>query len=162
MKSRFLFSHKLKPFGWVLLVLGLTLGVYQLINNDFELPDLEAKVYSFFGSDGFFSTGAIDGSKWIQNNVSDEITSVLLIIGGLLVSMSRTKNEDEYISTIRMESLVWAVYVNYGILLLAVLFVFGGNFLDVMIYNMFTILLFFTFRFHYVLYKSKRAINYEE
>ncbi len=161
MKSRFLFSHKLRPVGDSI-GFGIDIRLFQLI-NDFDMPDLETNVYDFFNGDGsFIASSRTEGSKWIRNNVSDEITSVLLIIGGLLVSLSRTKNEDEYISKIRMESLVWAVYVNYGILLLAVLFVFGTHFLNIMIYNMFTILLFFTFRFHYVLYKSKRAIIYEE
>ncbi|WP_457619064.1 hypothetical protein [Lutibacter sp.] len=99
--------------------------------------------------------------KWEKNNVSDEIASILLIIGGILVSFSKTRDEDEYILKIRMESLIWATYVNYIILIFAVLFVFDYTFFNVMIWNMFTVLLFFMIRFHYVLYKSKKIIEDE-
>jgi hypothetical protein len=61
-----------------------------------------------------------------------------------------------------MESIIWATYVNYGVLLLAVIFVFDIAFFNVMIVNMFTILIFFILRFHYVLYVTKKGINNEE
>jgi len=46
------------------------------------------------------------------------------------------------------------------LLLLATLFVYGGIFYSVIVFNMFTLLIFFLIRFNYVLYKnSKRAVN---
>lgn len=99
--------------------------------------------------------------EWSKNNISDEIASVLIIVGGILVSFSKTKEEDEYISKIRMESLIWATYVNCLILIVAIIFVFDLSFLNVMIYNMYT-LFFFMIRFHYELYKSKKVIKDEE
>lgn len=162
MKSRFLFNNKYKPLGWVLFICGLVLGII-LTNNEYEILDLTVKVFNITGGDDIGFDGIPKGnSRWILNNISDEVTSVLLIIGGVLVSFSKTKDEDEYISKIRMESLIWATYVNYGVLLFTIIFIYGGDFLDVMIYNMFTMLVFFILRFHYVLYKLKRGVNYEE
>lgn len=155
MKSRLLFAHKYKLFGWVLFTIGIGLGIV-LSFNDFELPNWEFQVYPLIGEK---LTNA--PFVWSENNISDELAMVLIIVGGILVSFSKTKDEDEYIAKIRMESLIWATYVNYIILIIAVFFVFGFTFFNVMIYNMFTILLFFMLRFHYVLYKSKKSIGNE-
>lgn len=158
MKSRFLFSHKYKPLGWFLFIVGLALGIVLML-NEYEYPNWELNVYPLVGENDVFSKPAFE---WSINNISDEIASILLIVGGILVAFSKTKDEDEYISKIRMESLIWATYVNYIILILTILFVFDLSFFNVLIYNMFTVLLFFMVRFHYVLYKSKRVIEGEE
>lgn len=157
MKSRFLLHHKYKPLGWFLLILGLVLGIVLML-NDYEYPNWELNVFPLIGEKDIFSNPPFE---WNKNNISDEIASLLLIIGGILVSFSKTKDEDEYISKIRMESLIWATYVNYGILILAIIFVFDLSFFTVLIVNMFTVLLFFIVRFHYMLYKSKRVIEDE-
>ncbi len=159
MKSKYLFSHKLKPLGWILFSIGIVLGIILLINN-FDYPDWEVKVFSLIGSNDSFST--TKGFNWSLNNISDEVASILIIVGGILVSFSKTKEEDEYIAKIRMESLIWATYVNYIILVLAIIFVFDMAFFNVMIFNMFTILFFFIIRFHFMLYKTKSLIGNEE
>jgi hypothetical protein len=158
MNSRFLLSHKYKPLGWFLFLIGLIFGIFLLI-NDFDYFNWEVSVFPLIGESGIFSENP--SLEWSTNNVADEIVSVVLIIGGILVSFSKTKDEDEYISKIRMESLIWATYVNYGILILAIIFVFDMSFFTVLIVNMFTVLLFFIVRFHYMLYKSKRVIENE-
>ena len=158
MKSRFLFSHRLKPIGWILFLTGMVLGIILML-NEFDVPNWEAQVFPLISENDIFSNPAFE---WNSNNIADEIASILVIIGGVLVSFSKTKDEDEYISKIRIDSLIWAVYVNYIVLVLAILFVFDLSFFNVLIYNMFTVLLFFMIRFHYVLYKSKRALSNEE
>jgi hypothetical protein len=158
MKTRFLFSHKLKPFGWLLFLIGLVLGII-LMYNDFNFPNWEMQVFPLLGEIDIFSKPPLE---WSKSNIADEIAAILIIIGGILVCFSKTKDEDEYISIIRMESIIWATYVNYGVLLLAVIFVFDIAFFNVMIVNMFTILIFFILRFHYVLYVTKKGINNEE
>jgi len=157
MKSRFLFSHKFKPLGWILFSTGFVLGVI-LLWNDLEYPNWKMNVFPLIGSNDIFSSTFFE---WTSNNIADEIASILIILGGILVSFSKTKDEDEYISKIRMESLIWATYVNYMVLVLAIIFVFDLSFLNVLIYNMFTVLLFFMLRFHYVLYKSKKLTDEE-
>jgi hypothetical protein len=58
--------------------------------------------------------------------------------------------------------LVWATYVNYGVLLLAFIFVYDLSFLWIMIFNMFTILAFFIIRFNWQLYKLHNTVSNEE
>ena len=79
-----------------------------------------------------------------------------------MVAFSKEKHEDEFVAKTRLESLVWAIYVNYAILTLCFLFFFNMEFLLVMIFNMFTVLIFFIIRFYYVLYKSNKSLSYEE
>ena len=67
-------------------------------------------------------------------------------------------DEDEFIMKLRLESLVWAVYVNYAILILTILFVYELHFFSILVFNMFTLLIFFAIRFNLLL---KRA-NTEE
>jgi hypothetical protein len=97
-----------------------------------------------------------------KNNVLNEILGILIIIGALLVAFSKEKTEDEYIAKTRLESLVWATYFNYGILLIAILFVYDLAFFWVMVFNMFTLLLFFIVRFNYMIFKLNKTETNEE
>jgi ABC-type Fe3+-siderophore transport system permease subunit len=98
----------------------------------------------------------------ISKNVVPTAIGVLFIIGALLVSFSKEKLEDEFIAEIRQSSLLWAVLVNYILLLLAFVFIYGLAFMNVMIYNMFTILIIFIIRFNYILYKSSKEMPNEK
>jgi len=158
MKSRFLFSHHYKPIGWVIFVIGFILGIILML-NDYNYPEWEVSVFPLISENDFFSKPAFE---WSTNNIADEIASVFIIVGGILVCFSKTKDEDEYISKIRIESLFWATYVNYIILIITILFVFDSSFFNVLIFNMFTILLFFMVRFHYELFKLKNVKEDEE
>lgn len=158
MKLNYLFANKYKKIGWILLVPSAILGLMTLI-SDYEPEFLDFNVPAIF-VDGLFTEKHFFG--FIANNVLNEIFGVLTIVGCIMVAFSKEKSEDEYISKIRLESLVWAVYVNYAILLIAFLFIFDLSFLWVMIFNMFTILLFFIIRFNWQISKIKKSVGYEE
>ena len=159
MKSRFLFSHNLKGIGWALFGLGVVFGMIAWITEyDFD-ENFQIKVFALV-DEGFMSSESY--FKVIENGIVDELICVLILVGGILVGFSKAKEEDEFISRIRSESLIWATYVNYAVLLFSVVFVYGITFFNILIYNMFTSLIFFILRFHYVLYKSKKNLSYEE
>lgn len=159
MKSRVLFSHKLKGLGWVLFSLGFIFGMITWL-SEYDFDDkLQVSVFAIFDG-GFMSDDSF--FKVIENGIVDELISVLIIVGGILIGFSKAKVEDEFISRIRMESLIWATYVNYIVLVASIVFVYGMAFFDILVYNMFTMLIFFILRFHYVLYKSKKNMSYEE
>jgi hypothetical protein len=98
----------------------------------------------------------------VKTNFMNEICGVLVIISSLIVGFSKERQEDEYISKIRMESLVWAVYVNYGILLISFLFIYDFAFYWIMVFNMFTVLVFFIIRLQWQISKTKKSLDYEE
>ncbi|MEI7509257.1 MAG: hypothetical protein WCJ62_07300 [Flavobacterium sp.] len=111
-------------------------------------------------SDQFFSTPAY--FKFEENGVLDEILLILIIVGALLIGFSKTKNEDKFISKIRYESLVWATYFNFGLMILATLFIYGFQYFNVLLANVFAMLLFFIIRFHYMIYKLNKSLKDDE
>ena len=159
MKTKILLPNQFKRIGWIILIPSAILGVLKVFDVlRFEFLD-KAKMFALY-SDDFPGGGKVCGI--VQNNISDEILGILCIIGAILVAFSKEKNEDEFIAKIRMESLVWATYINYAILIFCILFFYSIGFLYVMIFNMFTILIFFILRFHYLLYKSNKSLSHEK
>ena len=158
MKLNYLFPNKYKKIGWLILISSAIIGLISLI-LEFEPNYLDFNVPAIF-IDEFFGDKHFIGI--VNNNVLNEILGTLIILSSLLVAFSKEKSEDEYISKIRLESLVWAVYLNYAILLISFLFIFDLSFLWVMIFNMFTILLFFIIRFNWQISKLKKSAHYEE
>lgn len=147
-----LFPYKYKKVAWVFFGLSVIFGLYLIFINDD--PEFSRIYYEKVKDNGLFRQTHI--------NFIDEIVSIVLIISSLLVAFTREKEEDEYISKIRLESLVWATYVNYGLLIFAIIFVYGFAFLDVMLFNMFTLLIFFIIRFNIYKFKLKKQLGYEE
>lgn len=161
MKTHFLLPNKLKKMGWILFVPSL---VVQLIAMVFGInldQYLNVKVLAFY-QDNFGNSYHSHFLSIIENSISDEILTVGLIVGGLLICFSKLKNEDEYISKIRYESLVWATYLNYGLIVLFTLSLYGMSYLNVLFYNMFTLIVFFIVRFHYQIYKLNKTASDDE
>ena len=152
MKTNYLLPNRFKKIGWIIFVPALVLGIYYLIAET-EPEFLNIRMFGFI-DDGFM--GQSQYMSMITNNVIDEIIGFFLILSMVFIALSKQKNEDEFIAKTRLESLVWATYVNYLILLVAILFVYGMSFFWVLVFNMFTILLFFIIRFNWVLFKSSK------
>lgn len=157
MKSSYLFDFKYKKWGWILLIPAMILGILSTAGGNFwEIPVLSIFHDSFMGSenDGLF--------RIVRNDISDEIAAVGTIIGAILIALSKEKIEDEFIAKTRLDSLVWALYLYYGLLTLAFIFIYDGSFLNVLIFDSFAFLIFFLIKFRYTLYKNKRSVRYEE
>lgn len=130
-----LFPHRFQKVGWVIFALAAALGVYLCI-TDFE---------------GF-------GGSYTMTNIA----IIGIAIGGILATCSKEKIEDEMISHIRLNSLLVALYINYAVLIVASLLVYDLDFLQVMIYQMFTILLVFMVVFRYQVWRLQRGADDEE
>lgn len=130
-----------------------------LCSTGFDDYQITAKVFAIF-SDGLFAN--FQSFKLVTTNITNTVIGVFFIAGALTVSFSKEKNEDEYIAELRLSSLLWAVCVSYILLLMAFLFVYGTPFLNVMVYNMFTVLIIFIVRFNYTLYKNAKTVPDEK
>jgi hypothetical protein len=159
MKTKFLFPNQWKRIGWIILVPSAILGI-SILFFDFKFKFLDSNVFTIYSKELFAQSPTILG--FIKGNYANTITGILFLLGAILVAFSKEKREDEFIAKTRLESLVWAIYVNYAILAICFLFFFNVEFLLVMIFNMFTVLIFFIIRFYFVLYKSKKSLSYEE
>lgn len=159
MNSHFLFPHTFKKIGYILFVPAfiatIAISVFKInIDNYWVI-----KVFAF--ADTFVMTN----DKYFtvtQNGVVDEVILFCLIIGGILIGFSKLKIEDEFTNKIRYESLVWASYLNYALILFFTIFIFGLSFLNVLFFNTFTLLLFFIIRFHFIIYKLNKSSSDDE
>ncbi len=158
MLTRYLFPHRYKWVGWVLVVVSATLGLLELTST-YQLPALLGWLPPLVGSHDPF---LIDNTKSLAPRENTDLYAMLLILGGLLAACSRERYEDEYISRIRLDSLLWALYAYYALLVLAFLLVSGLAFFMVMLYSMFAPLLLFLLRFELVLRFSNRALPDEK
>ncbi|MBL0056018.1 MAG: hypothetical protein IPP31_07420 [Chitinophagaceae bacterium] len=158
MKTKLLLPHRYKSLGWFILIPSTILGLV-LCYNEFSAEWIHANVFAIatdapFGKYQYFTA--------TYTNITNTVIGSLFIIGALMVSFSKEKNEDEFIAELRLSSLLWAVCVSYILLLLAFLFVYGTPFLDVMVYNMFTVPIIFIVRFNYILIRNAKTIPDEK
>lgn len=151
MKTLKLLPNQCKKIGWLIFLPSLIFGLLIIFfDKSFEFGKISFPVFydsGFFEKSGFFSISKID---WFTN-----LIGILIIIGGLLVGFSREKNEDEYISSLRLKSVFWSLMVSYSIVLILFLAIFGLEFFNVMIVAMYLPLVLYIFRFNYLLSNEK-------
>ncbi len=164
MSTSYLFPYRFKIIGWILFVPSSLLGLY-IVDNGHPPNLFQTRVISLLHESFIDTSGDTVYSlffKVVENNILDEILLILAIIGALFIAFSKEKNEDELINKIRLDSLVWATYTNYIVLIISTMFVYEITYLWVMIINMLTILIFFIIRFNWQLAKLKKELSYEE
>ena len=156
MKTNYLLPNRYKLFGWILFIIGLIEGIFMYL-SDYESDALTVKVLSIY------SESFIDDEKSffqiVENSILDELIALAIIVGGLLVGFTKEKIEDEFIYKLRKDSLVWAIIFNYSVLIFAIIFVYDLTFLDVLVFNMFTPLIFFILRFNFL---KNKTLGHEE
>lgn len=150
MNSNYLFPNYFKKPALVLFVLTLIITLFfgDLTSDIFKIQIGERL------KDGILIPKYRD--------FGDTIEGFLLILSSLFIAFSKEKEEDEYLTKIRLESLVWATYINYGLLLVSIWIFYGFGFLDILVYNMFSLLIIFIIRFNFYKYKLQRSLKYEE
>ncbi len=162
MKTQYLLPNKFKKIGWLIFIPVSLLGISWLIFEPLFEPKLELLEFNVFA---LVSGGILNDTyvfQVIENNILDEFIGVLFIISSIFIAFSKEKTEDEFIAMIRLESLVWATYINYGVLILALIFVYDIPFFWVLVFNMFTTLIFFIIRYNWALNNSKKSIENEK
>ena len=156
MKTKFLFPNKFKTLGWLLfipsIIITLIISFFNINTDDY----LNVTVFAILND---FPLSKPEHFLFIKNSIVDELLLIGLVCGGILVGFSKLKIEDEFTTKIRYESLVWAIYLNYALILLFTIFVYGMGYMQVLIHNVFTTLLFFILRFHYMIYKQNKSLQ---
>lgn len=160
MKTKLLLPNKFKKPGWVLLITSTLLGLFIIISG-YTFDFLNSRVFTIY-HDPLLGSGDTALFGFTKQNLTNTIVGVLFMIGALFVAFSREKTEDEFIAKIRLESLLWATYINYGVLLFCFLFFYEIEFLYVMIFNMFTILVIFIIRYYFMLHRAKKSLSHEK
>lgn len=155
MNSNLLFPHKYKKWGWILFSTSF-LSLCYLWLSEFDFGSfLEIKTFAIINDVSIMSDKKHYFSI-IENGILDELLTILAIIGGLLIVFSKTKIEDEMVSKVRLNSLMLATYINYAFIILTTIFIYGFSYLTIIMFNLFTIIVFFIVIFHYKLSKLNR------
>ena len=127
-----LFPHGFQKWGWCIFAVGVISGIYALLTD--------------------YDTGPLVNNIAIIGTVS----------GAILATCSKEKVEDEMVRQVRLGSLLVALYVNYAVLIICSLFIYDLDFLSVMVYNMFTMLLIFMVVFRYRMWRLNKEAKDEE
>jgi hypothetical protein len=144
--------------GWVLLIIGSLGGLFTLFTE--QVLEWHITMPAFFVIGGPLSpadTGAFLG--WTTTEVTDEIAGLMVIAGGLIVGLCRQAREDEFIAFLRLRALIWALIINYGLLVFFMVFTYDFTFYWVMVIGMFSMLLLFVGRFYFLLFYLRKQAD---
>lgn len=144
MKNRsFLLPHIFGKIGWFILVPFTVLGLFIMFTGGAEV-----NLGRFFSATGNY--------REIESQILNNVTIIGLLVGLIFTSCSREKYEDEMISAIRLDSLLLALYISVLVLIVAVLCLYGNNFYEFLIYQMFILPLIFLVTFKIKMWRLNR------
>ena len=144
MKSRFLFPYWCRYLGYALIVAHVPVMLLRKALG-FDSPG-EAAGPGLFNSHHIFFM----------------VTTLLMLVGLVIVAFAKEKVEDEQISQLRLDSLQWAVYLNYMILIVTLVFTSNNDFRDILHLNLLIPLVFFIVRFRWVIFRLNSSLSKEE
>jgi hypothetical protein len=151
MKKTILLPNSWRKWGWLILLPTIVLGVLMnSITIEPEWLNIPTEPFDFrLLHDDFIGHAKFE-------NMLNELITTSMLIGLFMVCFSREKEEDELIANLRLQSLLWMVYSYCALLLVANYILYGGWFLNFMMYNLFTPLFVYFFRFKYLIYQLKK------
>lgn len=152
MKTKLLLPQKFKAIGFMILAIAIV--ILAIPENTFG-DSLSVNL-------GLLSNKNLSVGPNGETNLLLTIRLVLFLLSFIFISFSREKIEDEYIAGLRLSSWMWAIAINYALLLIAILTVYGLDFLNILLYNMFTPLVIFILRFNFLLYVNSKKQSNEE
>ncbi|HTD41562.1 MAG TPA: hypothetical protein VK671_13125 [Mucilaginibacter sp.] len=141
MKSNFLFPFWCRFLGWGLFLVHIPVVTFR--------NDLGFNFHEESSPQGLFNS----------HHVFFLCTALLMTVGLFLVAFSKEKIEDEQIWHLRLESLRWAIYVNYLILVISLVFIDDVH--HIMELNLWVPLIFFIIRFRWVIFRLNRSLSRE-
>jgi uncharacterized membrane protein len=143
MKNHFLFPYWCRYLGWGLVILHVPLSILGRAHGMTNILDQGSGNQGAFTGEHLFFIG----------------TTLLMTSGLFLVAFAKEKIEDEQIWHIRLDSLRWAIYINYLILIISLVFIEDvGHMLEL---NLWVPLIFFVIRFRWVIYRLNRSLSRE-
>jgi hypothetical protein len=152
MLKQILLPNQFKLIGWILLVPSAIFGFFLMLSDLESTLKINSKVFALYNDE---IMGSQRHTGIISTDITNTLVGVFFILGAMMVGFSKEKKEDEYVANLRLSSLMWAVWVNYVLLLLSFIFIYGMGFFHVMIYNMFTVLIIFIGRFNIKLFINR-------
>jgi hypothetical protein len=145
--KHFLLPHYCKNIGVISLITGMVFSILYL-KFDFNYTTSVFAVISIYLENRFFII--------TKTNIIDEITLMLFVVGFALIVFSKEKNEVAYLDALREKALVKAVLANTFLMLFSIFYIYGGGFLGVLVFNVFSVFIFYLIFFYLSLRKHHR------
>ncbi|HZY38759.1 MAG TPA: hypothetical protein VFE53_19000 [Mucilaginibacter sp.] len=142
MKPHFLFPHWCRYLGWGLVIAHVPMSMIGRANGMINPLDNPPNQSLFTGEHLFFIC-----------------TSLVMALGLFIVAFSREKIEDEQIWHLRLDSLRWAIYINYLVLIASLIFIYDTA--HILELNLWVPLIFFTIRFRWAIFRLNRSLSRE-
>jgi magnesium-transporting ATPase (P-type) len=162
MKTRFLLPAKYKLWGWLIFIPFSIFGLIALFQG-IEFEFLSVELPFLFETDIVLNNGSTDTKTrsftMQKENLTNEILGIMILIGCVLLTFSKEKDEDEFIAMKRLNSLLWATFVNSILLFLCLILFYSFSFLNVMIFNLYSVFVLFIFHFNIGLAREKRMVG---
>ena len=156
MKKNYLFPHQFRVIGWVMVIAVLvTFVVEQLWFRDLHIK-MPALYYD--GSFEFLSDEpAPTGFFVMATTTLLSLLFPILTVGLVLIGFSKERIEDEFVTKVREQSLVWSTYVTAVLFILATLLVYGFPYLIVPYLVFFVFLMLFIIKFRVELRRANKG-----
>jgi len=142
MKPHFLFPYWCRYLGWGLVIAHVPMSIIGRANGMINPLDNPPTQSLFTGEHLFFIC-----------------TSLVMALGLFIVAFSREKMEDEQIWQVRLDSLRWAIYINYLVLIASLIFIYDTA--HILELNLWVPLIFFIIRFRWVIFRLSRSLSRE-
>lgn len=143
MKPRILFPYWCRYLGWGLVIAHIPISMIGRKNGMINPLDASSGNTGLFTGEHLFFIS----------------TTLLMSLGLFFVAFASEKIEDEQIKHLRLDSLRWAIYINYLILIISLVFV--NDTAHILELNLWVPLFFFIIRFRWVIFLLNRSINRE-
>ena len=146
MRPNYLFPYGTRYFGIALILVHVPIKLLW----DHYYPN---------GYDQSVSSSGTNGFLFSAPHLFFIATTLMVLVGLFLVAFSRERVEDEQITQLRLDSLRWAIYLNYAILLFGLIFTRRSESDHILMLNIWLPLLFFILRFQWVIYRLNRSVR---
>lgn len=151
MKTKYLLPTSFKKIGWIMIVISL---IYYVMYMTFDWATIYFKMPSIFNDGNFFTM--------VKTEIYSTFLPIVALSGFLFIAFSKERDEDEYIGKIRERSFVFAALFSSLLIILSTLFIFGLDYLNILIMDFFVFLFVFTVKFQIELWKFRKENKDEE
>ena len=140
---------KFRFVGIIFFILGFIFGVARF-KYGFKPEILDMKMFAFQSS--YIQTKYME---FIGNNMGEELTSILLLVGLFLIAFSCERDESEEFNGFRLKAFFISAYANFLFLIAAIFFTFGLSFVYMLMLNMGFGIMVYIVAFQGILIKSR-------
>ncbi len=144
-----LMPNGLRPFGLVLLILGIILSILKFkFNLKPDLLDLKVfAVYSYYIEAKIFTM--------ITHQMIGEIGGIFMLSGLFLLAFTKEKEESEILNSLRLRAFLLTAYLNIFYLIFTALFFFGFGYVGTLTLFVLYWLAVYLIVFRYLIYRYR-------